>query len=133
MKHPFAVVAVTLVVLTLAGGAYFFSRDTRRAPVADPARATTTRPAKPPQASSTNPDRQRPKPAAACSPSSPSFTCAPVTQGYESPNPQGPMVCGCAPISCPADRPFSVTSAAAGTWPDGSGKGTFTCSADLPA
>lgn len=60
------------------------------------------------------------------------WQCRIVTQGAApSPDNPAPTVCGCAPTSCPAGQ-FLVTSAAEGKWPDGSLKGSFSCSSNLP-
>lgn len=55
------------------------------------------------------------------------YACAPVAQGQESPEPP-PQVCGCAPDNCPAGQVL-VTNAEIGTWPDGTPRGSFICSA----
>ncbi len=54
-----------------------------------------------------------------------SFGCSPVSQGRPGP---APTVCGCVPDRCP-EGAFIVVGGASGTWPDGSAKGTFACSA----
>jgi len=60
------------------------------------------------------------------------WKCQAVTQGA-APDPQNPAptVCGCAPVSCTAGQAL-VVSAAEGKWPDGSLKGSFNCSANMP-
>lgn len=57
------------------------------------------------------------------------YGCSPPTQGAEPPEPP-PDVCGCQP-DCP-DGQYLIANAAAGTWPNGSQRGTFTCSKYLP-
>lgn len=58
------------------------------------------------------------------------YGCAAPTQGAESPVPP-PPVCGCKPDHCPAGQAL-ITNAEIGTWPDGSRRGSFTCSDTLP-
>ena len=58
-----------------------------------------------------------------------SYGCAPPTQGAEPPVPP-PDVCGCMP-DCPMGY-FLIANAEGGTWPDGSQRGTFSCSTSLP-
>lgn len=57
------------------------------------------------------------------------YGCSPPTSGAEPPVPP-PDVCGCMP-ACP-DGLFLIANAASGTWPDGSQRGTFSCSSELP-
>lgn len=57
------------------------------------------------------------------------YGCAPPTQGEQPPVPPQ-EVCGCMP-DCPNGQ-FLIANAASGTWPDGSPRGTFTCSVGLP-
>lgn len=69
-----------------------------------------------------------------CSPQSQNFTCSMVSQGsaYDPNNPP-PTVCGCKPSSCPADRRYLMVDFVSEKWPDGSQKGNFYCSSELPS
>jgi hypothetical protein len=58
-----------------------------------------------------------------------SYGCSPPTQGAEPPVPP-PDVCGCIP-DCP-DGYFVIVNATGQTWPDGTPRGSFTCSTTLP-
>ncbi len=61
------------------------------------------------------------------------FTCGQVTQGM-APDPENPApkVCGCAPTKC-SEGESLVISASAERWEDGTLKGIFICSSDLPS
>ena len=57
--------------------------------------------------------------------------CGPVTQGIApDPNNPAPTVCGYIPV-CPREQNL-IVSLGQGTWPDGSLKGVFSCSSELP-
>jgi hypothetical protein len=60
------------------------------------------------------------------------WACREVSQGMEY-DPENPPseVCGCNPASCPRGQRI-ITSYDIGTWPDGTGKGTFSCSSEDP-
>ncbi len=59
------------------------------------------------------------------------FGCMGITQGEYTGQP-APIVCGCIPRQClPGEQ--VVASGAQGTWPDGSSKGMFECTRDVPS
>ena len=57
--------------------------------------------------------------------------CRPVTQGV-TPDPNNPPLTVCGYLPTCSNGQSLVTSLGEGTWPDGSHKGTFACSFELP-
>ena len=69
-----------------------------------------------------------------CSMQSTNFTCQHLSQGSEY-DPKNPpeTVCGCKPISCPADKPYVISYRTNEKWSDGSQKGNFICESEFPS
>jgi len=106
--------------------AFFFWHQT---PFFSPTLAPTTSP-KTEKAKTTN--SPYPSSVASCSLQSSNFICSGVTEGVAfSPSFPPPIVCGCVTKQCEPGE-ILITNYEPGTWPDGSQKGSFTCSEEYP-